>query len=148
MPTLTGPIVADGSLVNILVGVSEARRQTLRSVGFPVPSPSPVRVLLDTGSFITIAVEQAIVPLGVTRYDQRPFFNSSVGMTPIARDVFNLSITLLDDKGVQLYYWPSVDVIPGVFPPTDQVQGIIGRDLLDDCVFIYDGKRRNFTLDI
>lgn len=148
MPTFTGPIVADGSLVNILVGVSEARRQVLRSVGFLVPTPSPVRVLLDTGSIITITKAQAITPLGVTRYDQRQFFNSAVGLTPIVRDVFDLSITLLDDKGISLHYWPSVDVIPGVFPPTDQVQGVIGRDLLDECVFTYDGKRRTFSLDV
>jgi hypothetical protein len=148
MPTLTGPIVADGSLVNILVGVSEARRQALRRVGFPLPTPSPIRVLLDTGSFITVAASQAIAPLGVTHYDQRQFFTSSAGLTPYTRDVYDLSVTLLDDNGATLYYWPSVDVIPGVFPPTDQVQGVIGRDLLDDCVFTYDGKRRTFTLDI
>ena len=148
MPTLTGPIVADGCLVNVFIGVSEARRQVLKSAGFPVPVPSPLRVLLDTGSVITLAVPEAIARLEVPRYDQRQFFNSTVGLTPIVRDVFNLSITLLDNKGGPLYCWPSVDLIPGVFPSTDQVQGIIGRDLLDDCTFTYAGKRRTFTLDI
>ncbi len=70
MPTLTGPITADGALVNVLIGVSEARRQVLRRVGFPVPTPSTVRAVLDTGSFISVGDAPAIAPLGVAPYDQ------------------------------------------------------------------------------
>ena len=43
--------------------------------------------------------------------------------------------------------WPGVRVL-GTSYPANSIQGLFGRDLLDDCVFIYDGKHRSFTLDI
>ena len=148
MPTLTGPITANGALVSILIGVSEARRQALRRVGFPVPAPSTFRVVLDTGSFISVADAQAIAPLGVAPYDQLAFFTSATGTTPHVRDVYKLSVTLLDDSGAPLAYWPSVDVLHGEFPPTDVVHGVIGRDLLAMAVLHFDGKAGAFGLTV
>jgi hypothetical protein len=146
MPTLTGPITADGAVVSILIGVSEARRRALLRVGFPVPAPSVLRAVLDTGSFITLADEPAIMALGVTFHNQQQFFTSATGVTPHVRDVYKLSITLLDDGGAPLAYWPSVDVLPAVFLPTDAVHGVIGRDLLGTAVLHFDGRAGAFTL--
>jgi hypothetical protein len=148
MPTLTGLITADGALVNVLIGVSEARRQTLLRVGFPVPAPSAVRAVLDTGSFITLADAPAIAVLGVTRFRRQKYFTSATGTTPHIRDVYKLSVTLLDDGGAPLAYWPSVDVLPAVFLPTDAVHGVIGRDLLATAVLHFDGKGGAFTLTV
>ncbi len=148
MPMLTGPITPDGSVVNVLIGVSEPRRQTLLRVGFPLPAPSAVRAVLDTGSFATLADIQAILPLGVTHYKRRRFFTSATGARPHVRDVYNLSVTLLDDGGATLVYWPSVDVLPAVFLPTDAVHGLIGRDLLATAVLLFDGKGGSFSLTV
>jgi hypothetical protein len=146
MPTLTGPITADGAVIHVLIGVSEARRQVLLRIGFPVPAPSAIRAVLDTGSFVTLADAQAIASLGETSYDRQQFFTSATGVTPHVRDVYNLSLTLLDDGGAPLAYWPSVDVLPAVFLPTDAVHGVIGRDLLGTAVLHFDGKAGAFTL--
>ncbi len=148
MPTLTGPINADGAVVSVLIGVSEARRQTLRRVGFPVPAPYLVRAVLDTGSFVTLADILAIVPLGVASHDRWQFFTSSTGATPHVRDVYDLSVTLLDDAGATLAYWPSVNVLPAAFLPTDAVHGVIGRDLLATAVLHFDGKGGTFSLTV
>jgi len=146
MPTLNGLITADGAVVNVLIGVSQARRQTLRRVSFPVPAPSALRAVLDTSSFATLADIQAIAPLGVTPFMRRRFLTSATGATPHVRDVYKLSVTLLDDGGTTLAYWPSVDVLPAVFLPTDAVHGVIGRDLLATAVLHFDGKGGSFTL--
>ena len=148
MATQTGPITADGAVASVLIGVSEARRRVLLRVGFPVPAPFAVRAVLDTGSFISLADEPAIMALGVTSHDQQQFFTSATGATPHVRDVYKLSITLLDDGGKALAYWPSVDVLPAVFLPTDAVHGVIGRDLLGTAVLHFDGKGGAFTLTV
>ncbi len=148
MPTLTGPITADGAVVNVLVGVSEARRQTLRRVGFPVPPPSALRAVLDTGSFVTLADIRAILPLGVAPFMRQRFLTSATGTRPHVRNVYKLSVTLLDDSNATLAYWPSVDVMPAVFLPTDTVHGVIGRDLLATGVLHFDGKGGAFSLTV
>ena len=148
MATLTGPITADGAVVNILIGVSEARRQTLQRVGFPVPAPSAVRAVLDTGSFVTLADVQAIVPLGVTHFTRQRFLTSATGTRPQVRNVYRLSVTLLDDGGATLAYWPSVNVLPGIILPSDTIHGVIGRDLLATTVLHFDGKGGAFSLTV
>ena len=148
MPTLSGPITVDGAVVSVLIGVSEPRRQTLGRVGLPVPAPSALCAVLDTGSFATLADVQAILPQGVTPYKRRRFFTSATGARPHVRDVYDLSVTLLDDSGATLAYWLSVDVPPAVFLPTDAVHGVIGRDLLATAVLHFDGKGGSFTLTV
>ncbi len=63
--------------------------------------------------------------------------------TPHVRDVYDLSVTLLDDGGAALAYWPSVDVLPAAFLPADAVHGVIGRDLLATAVPHFDGTAEN-----
>ena len=55
MPTLTGPITADGALVNVLIGASEARRQTLRLVGFALAIPHPLGTMESGGQCLFCA---------------------------------------------------------------------------------------------
>ena len=129
-------------------GVSEARRQVLLRVGLPVPIPSVIRAVLDTGSFITLADSPAVASLGVTAYRRQKFLTSAPGATPHVRDVFDLSVTLLDDGGRQLAYWPSVDVLPAVFPLADPIRGVVGRNLLAGAVLVFDGKAGAFTLTV
>jgi hypothetical protein len=47
-----------------------------------------------------------------------------------------------------LAYWPSVDVLPTVFLPTDAVHGVLGRDLLATAVLHFDGKGGTFALTV
>ena len=89
MPMLTGPITADGALAHVLIGVSEARRQTLLRVGFPVRPRPALRTVLDTGSFATLADVQAVMPLGVAHYDRRKFLTSATGTRPHVRNVYS-----------------------------------------------------------
>jgi hypothetical protein len=149
MPKLSGAITPDGgALVSILVGVSEARRKVLIRCGFAVPPPSRIVAVLDTGSFITLADVDAVSPLGDTAYDQREFLTSGTGTTPQMRPVHDLSVTLLDDTGGPVKSWPSMDVLSAVYPATDVVHGVIGRDLLADCDLHFDGNNGRFTLDL
>lgn len=148
MPTLTGPITADGALVTIAVGVSEARRHRLQRFNFPVPLPSQVRVLLDPGSAFTLTNSQAFNNLGVGSYFNQPVSSSASGLAVHTLRVYGLSVTLLDAAGQPLRYWPQVDVLGTTCDPASVVQGIFGRDLLAACLFLYDGKGGSFSLTV
>jgi hypothetical protein len=45
-------------------------------------------------------------------------------------------------------YWPLVDVLGTTYPATSAIHGVVGRDLLADCVFVYDGKGGSFSLTV
>src|SRR5262249_37576611 len=106
MPTISGPITADGALVTIAVGVSETLRRMLQRHNLPVPLPSQVRVVLDPASAFTLADEvRSIRTLGVTSIQSQPVLSSASGMKFNSLPVYDLSVALLDDTGHPLFYW-------------------------------------------
>lgn len=146
MPLVTGIITEDGAVVDLLVGVSEQRRQRLVSAGFPVPKSVGLRVQVDTGSFITGLIPQVFDQLGIA------FFATVLVRTPSTTpdkpaecEQFDVSLALL--SGTTPEYLPSIHVIASAdFEREENVQGILGRDVLNRCVFTYEGPTRSFFL--
>ena len=148
MPTFTGTLTGDGALVNVAVGVAEARRQLLQRLNLPVPAPSKVCALLDPGSHVTLVDEQALPQLGITSYVQLPLLSSASGLVVNWLPVYYLSVTLLDNADRPLMYWPQVDVYGTTYQTNSMERAVFGRDLLADCVFHYDGKAGSFSLTV
>jgi hypothetical protein len=148
MPTLTGPITADGALVTVAIGVSEPRRQKLQRFNFPIPAPAQVPSILDPGSPFTLADIDSIQHLGVASYVSQSLRSSASGLAIYMLPVYRLSVTLLDASGQPLKYWPEVDVLGATYAPNAVVHGVFGRDLLADCIFLYDGKAGSFSLTV
>jgi hypothetical protein len=148
MPTLNGPITPDGALVTLAIGVSEKRRQILQRLNFPVPMPSKVRALLDPGSEVSFADAMALQHLGITPHTHLPLLSSASGTTVNVLPVRYLSVTLLDAADQPMMYWPIASVYATTYDPAAVVHGVFGRDLLADCVFLYDGKSGVFSLTV
>src|SRR5271165_176444 len=60
MPTLSGPILPDGALVRVEVGLDHGAAQALRTQHQAVPPPLARSALLDTGAE-TSALDSALV---------------------------------------------------------------------------------------
>jgi hypothetical protein len=146
MSLVTGTLTPDGAVVDLLVGVSANRRQRLVSVGFAVPTPVALRAQIDTGSFVTGMLPAVFDQLGI-----QPFrvvavrTPSTTPGNPFHCEQFDVSLALV--SGMDRVELPSVWVIASPdFQPHEGVQAIIGRDVLDRCVFTYAGPHRSFTL--
>ncbi len=148
MPNLHGPITPHGALVTLAIGVSEARRQLLHRLNFPVPIPSTICTLLDPGSDVTVADGVALRHLGITPHSHLPLLSSASGTVVNRLPVYYFSATLLDAAGQPVMYWPSVNVYATTYDPSAVVHGVFGRDLLADCAFLYDGKNGVFSLTV
>ena len=146
MPLITGTIDDDGATITVLVGVSRNREKRLLSVGHPVPAKQPLRVQVDTGSFITAMPSTIFRGLEVERFAVIPVRTPSTKPgQPHMADQFDVSLTLV--TGMTQVLIPSVHAIASEdFDGEGRVQGIIGRDVLARCVFNYSGPDRMFGL--
>jgi hypothetical protein len=146
MSLISGPITADGAVVDLLVGVREARRAVLVRNQFPVPPEIPVRAQIDTGSFITVLMPEVFEKLRFTPFEQILVRTPSTRRgAPCPCDRYDVSLTLL--AGTARTVFSSVWVIASEdFNPEEHIQAIIGRDLLDQCVLRYEGPHRTFEL--
>jgi predicted aspartyl protease len=143
MPHIVLQVVAGGPLVDILVGVSAEREEALKKASTPVPPPVPIRALIDTGASCTAIDPGALTSLGLTPTGSTPVHTPTTGNTAQNADQYDVSIVLLNPK-LNLTF-PTIAVIESKLS-IQGIQALIGRDVLTNCLFIYDGQSGIFTL--
>ncbi len=145
MPVISGPITQDGAVISVLVGVSEARRRLLLGGGKPVPAPTPVLAIIDTGSFATGFRPELLHALGIDPFDQIPILTPSTRPdTPHLCDRYDVSLTLV--AGTTQKRLRSIVAIASQDFREHGIQALIGRDVLNHCVFSYFGPHGTFEL--
>jgi hypothetical protein len=143
MPILTLPLVADGAVVDLLVGVSEPRRLALVAANQPVPAPVQIRALIDTGASVTCIEDSAIQPLGLIPTGIAQMVTPSTGAAPVACNQYDVSLLLIHPALARLF--PAAPIIE-CKPLSPNFRALLGRDLLAHCLFVYDGQANRFSL--
>lgn len=146
MPLITGAIDWHGAIVPMLVGVSHTRRARLQKLGLRVPKPVAVRAQIDTGSHVT-----ALMPHCLQQLEIEPFTTMQLRTPSTTREsphecgVYDVSLAVI--SGDISFEVPSIHVIQcDDFNPDEEVQALIGRDLLKQCVFTFEGPHGTFSL--
>lgn len=143
MPHLTLPVLSDGPILELLVGVSRPRLEALKRANQPVPKPVKVRGLIDTGASVTCVDPQCLSSLELAPTGQTLIHTPSTDGTPKPCNQYDVSITLVH---------PSVAITLGEMPIIESalalqgIQALLGRDILSSCLFVYDGREEQFIL--
>lgn len=147
MPIVTGTIDHHGPVIDVLVAVSKARRGLLLRNQMSVPEPVPVRVLIDTGSSHTLFSPQIFHRLGLTPVGKEMLLTPSTPADqPHPCDVYFVSLFVVAN-GFPHEFGDRRVVGADCFGPRDDLQGLIGRDMLARCNMWYLGRDRAFTLN-
>lgn len=145
MPHLTRIISPpNGPTLDVGVWVSEHRRKLMGASGVAIPAPIPVRVLVDTGARSTCLDLGPLGALGLVPSGTAQIQTASTGGTPVEAPVYDVSIVLLHKGQKFIRLFPVVQAI-GVSLAGQGIQGLVGRDILSECLFIYDGPSGTFT---
>lgn|SRR5574337_2095263 len=147
MPHFTLQIVSNRPILNAVVGVSEARRAALEAAGQPVPGGIPIRALLDTGASASCLDPSVLGQLGLTTPTGSTLVHTpTTGSTPVSADVFDIGLLI---PGAEPSHVPLVLPTVPVTRHDFSAQGflaLIGRDILCQCVLVYNGSMGFFTL--
>ncbi len=143
MPHLTLPISALGPTLDVRIGVSQPRAQALGAAGQPVPSPLNAHVLIDTGASCTCIDAAILAALKLPPSGSAFVSTPSTGIAPHIANQFDVSLTLYHPALFR--WWGAVPVVEAVLAPQG-IGGLIGRDILAYCLFMYDGPANLFIL--
>jgi predicted aspartyl protease len=128
-----------GPVVQVLVTIEQNAGKALASQGKPVPIPEPGIALIDTGASNSCIDEKVAQKLGLPVIDQGSMLSASHEKVPcniypalIATPIMNFNIPRA--MGASL-------------APHGLI-AIIGRDVLQACVFFYNGLSGEFTLSV
>jgi len=145
VPHFTLQISSEGPTLNASVGVSQPRAAALKNAGQPIPKLMSVRALVDTGASCTCIDPSILTELNLTPTGVVSLNTPSTGTKPQQADQFDVSLFIPAPSGLPLF----IHTMPVVASELLAAQGfhaLLGRDVLSQCLFAYNGEFGVFTL--
>ena len=143
MPHLNIQIGPLGPVMDVVASVSQPRSQALVVAGQSVPTPIVIRALVDTGASCTCIDPNILVSLGLSPTGSVSVHTPSTGNQAVNQDQYDVSLTFLHSK--LSFNIASIPVVASNL----QIQGIdalLGRDILNDFLLVFDGQLGVFTI--
>jgi aspartyl protease len=140
LPSIIVPashLQALGPVIEIEVAVSALREAELRAAGDAVPDPTAAAALVDTGASHTVIQQNLAVLLGIQPVGVSTFSTASSANVLCPR----YEVRLLFPHDIIFDATVVEAPLPG-----QQVQCLIGRDLLAQAVLVYLGESNLFSL--
>ncbi|UXH78360.1 retroviral-like aspartic protease family protein [Roseateles amylovorans] len=145
MPVLTFSKSQLGPIVDVLIAPGREAAQRLPATGGTAPPlPQPIKMLVDTGAETSALDEALIEPWGIP-YVRAGWARTMNGTKPVR--MYELALSIRGQAGQPSWNVDSLVVTarqePFVGAP---YAGLIGRDLLDRAVFLFNGPGHQCTL--
>jgi hypothetical protein len=147
MPCINVGLQPGGPLLRVLVGVSSPRAQALTSAGLQVPTGVQGTFLVDTGASCTCADPDLIQSLGLQPTGRTAIQTPSTASgPPHFCDQYDVSIFIPGNPAVGGGHLVAALPIIATHLRSQNIDGLIGRDVLNGCTLIYNGTASIFTL--
>jgi hypothetical protein len=110
-----------------------------------MPAPTNGTFLLDTGASHTCIDKSLLAPLGLTPTGQMPMHTPSTGSTPIMADLYDVMLFVPGATGLPGWIIEAVAVTECDFS-AQGIHGLIGRDILNKAILVYNGPAGQYSL--
>jgi predicted aspartyl protease len=136
-------------VVNATVYVSEGRRLALLAQNLPIPLPRMIRALVDTGASFT-SVEPAVLGvlgLGLTPTGTIDIVTPSTGQGVHTADTYDVDFVIAGAHQQEPpLILPNLRVAACDLFLRQGIHALIGRDILERCILVYNGSQSTFSL--
>jgi hypothetical protein len=119
--------------------------QALTLAGQAPPAPQTGRGLIDTGASCTCIDPMIFAALGIQPTGIVPMLTPSTGATPQNAETYDVGIFIPNGQEPALII-PTLAVSASELYAGQGFHALIGRDILERCVLIYNGKLPYVTL--
>lgn len=146
MPILSGRITEIGAVVDVVVDISRKHKLSITKNGTATPDAVAVRAIIDTGAHLSGFSPRLFKKLDLEPVGSTSVFTPSTNHDqPFDADLFDVSLSLTGDG--RLFTFPDSRVMSAdCWSPEEEVQALLGRDILNRCIFQYIGREQQFTL--
>ena len=146
MPHFTLTLDASGPVVNAGVSVSEGRRQALEAANEAIPQMQVIRALIDTGAAFTSIDPVVLAALNLTPTGTIEIVTPSTGQNTHTADTYDVDFKIgagPDDTPLSI---SNLRIASCDLFLRQGIHALIGRDILRQCIFSYNGSASIFTL--
>lgn len=136
-----------GPLLQAAVVVSAPRRKALQESDQDVPQAVPVQSVVDTGASATCVDPTVLEKLKLNPTGSVDVHTPSTAGTPETFDQFDVGLVI---PGSEASHVPlrleTISVLAADRLASQGYEVLIGRDILADCILVYNGPTESFTL--
>lgn len=141
MHSLICPITDDGPIINVVFGVSSAQQASL--TGVPI-RPFCAKGLIDTGASHTSVDPSIITELQISPVGTGTALSST---TTREADIYSVNLYIYTaNPQIAPRQFPNLSVSVSDLYSRHGFHALIGRDVLSQCVLIYQGINNVYTL--
>jgi len=133
-----------GPVITVFVGVSHPRAVALQAAGQDIPASIEISALVDTGASCTFVDPAIVSALSITPTGSARVNTASSGATP--HDTYQYDVALVIPAARQPLVIQTLPVVACELRPNQNFDALIGKDVLNQCLFIYNGAMGIFTL--
>jgi hypothetical protein len=145
VPSITLSYATGGPLVSVMVAPSQPRQQALKAAGLSLPPPTNGVFLVDTGASNTVIDPSLIGPLGLSPTGTIMCHTPSTGGAALPFNQYDVLLFLPGPAGGAGWLIPALPVMESALS-AQGIMGLIGRDVLDRAMLVYNGPAGHFTL--
>lgn len=147
MPHFTLAVESNGPIVNAGVSVSEGRRAALIAAGQVVPEMRTIRALVDTGASFTSIEPQVLQALNLTPTGTIEIVTPSTGNQTHTTETFDIDFAIGGATPQDLpLLIPNLRIAACELYLRQGIHALIGRDILNRCILVYNGSINAFSL--
>lgn len=144
----------NSAVITALVFPSEPRLTALTKQGLQSPKGEQVRLLVDSGASCTCIDANVLQKLGLTPTTKTQILTPSTDGVPIWVDNYDIQLYILSNSKADGTQTVQSSVLPhhqslsvtGNSMAGQEVDGLLGMDVLKHCLFAINGKMNAFTL--
>lgn len=144
MPRIEGKVTERGPLIGVKIMLTSSRVEALKRAGQPYAAPQMILGLIDTGASCSSIDKNVIAGLGLSKRGVVPIHTPSTGPAYEYRDQYDACLVVGEGQPGALVF--TLPVIESELA-TQGFLALVGRDVLDSCVLVYDGPASKFTLE-
>jgi len=129
----------EGPTIEVVTSISAAEELALKQPGLTIPKPVEMRVMVDPGAIFTVIDPEIATKLNLTAVGQEEI--STATSKGVKCPKYAVRIAFPRGK------WQGT-VIAAPILANFQIDGLIGRDVLANAVFVYNGGANFFSLSL
>lgn len=146
MPSVVLPVRPEGLILIVHVNHSRPKLDALKAAGQPMPNWETTEFLVDTGASHTMMCKSIAAKLTLSASGLTPVHTASSGGTPVMCNTYDIAMYIPGMSGaVAGHFVEAIPVTESDFTPQN-FKGLLGRDVLKNCVLTYIGHTDEFVL--
>jgi hypothetical protein len=146
MPHFSLNLDLSGPVVNAGVSVSEGRLHALMAANEPIPQMQIIRALIDTGASFTSVDPSVLAALNLTPTGTIDIVTPSTGQGTHTADTYDVDFKIGAGPNDTPLSISNLRIASCDLFLKQGIHALIGRDILQRCIFIYNGAISMFSL--